>query len=111
MFAVDRDRTMRFQRCARRGRARGVVRQHPFPNPVSLETARTLLLARPQIVLSRDAHPSKLPDFEDVLAEERAMEHALGFRSFSTALHFLHTWPAHRHAARSRARAPCRDRR
>ena len=35
------------------------------------------------------------PDFKDVLAEERAMEHALVFRSFSTALHFLHTWPEH----------------
>ena len=28
------------------------------------------------------------------------MEHALVFRSFSTALHFLHTWPEHRYAAR-----------
>ena len=28
------------------------------------------------------------------------MEHALVFRSFSTALHFLHTWPEHRDAAR-----------
>jgi hypothetical protein len=46
------------------------------------------------------AYLKALPDFEDVLAEERAMEHALGFRSFSTALHFLHTWPAHREAAR-----------
>ena len=45
------------------------------------------------------AYLQKLPDFEDVLAEERAMEHALTFRSFSTALYFLHTWPAHRHAA------------
>ena len=46
------------------------------------------------------AYLKALPDFEDVLAEERAMEHALVFRSFSTALHFLHTWPEHRHAAR-----------
>ncbi|MBV8505068.1 MAG: hypothetical protein JOZ11_04575 [Alphaproteobacteria bacterium] len=46
------------------------------------------------------AYLQKLPDFEDVLAEERAMDHALAFRNFSTALYFLHTWPAHRHAAR-----------
>jgi hypothetical protein len=41
-----------------------------------------------------------LSDFDDVVAEERAMEHALAFRDFSTALHFFHTWPAHRQAAR-----------
>ena len=40
-----------------------------------------------------------LPDFEDVLAEERAMKHALHFRNFPIALHFLHEWPAHRQAA------------
>jgi len=45
------------------------------------------------------AYLKALPDFEDVLAEERAMQHALGFRSFATALHFFHTWPAHREAA------------
>jgi hypothetical protein len=40
-----------------------------------------------------------LPDFDDVVAEERAMEHALGFRDFATALHFFHAWPAHRQPA------------
>jgi hypothetical protein len=45
------------------------------------------------------AYLKALPDFDDVLAEERAMQHALGFRDFSTALHFFHTWPAHRQAA------------
>jgi hypothetical protein len=45
------------------------------------------------------AYLKALPDFDDVLAEERAMAHALGFRDFSTALHFFHTWPAHRQAA------------
>lgn len=40
-----------------------------------------------------------LPDFEDVDAETRAMEHALGFESFTTALHFLMTWPAIEQAA------------
>jgi hypothetical protein len=39
-----------------------------------------------------------LPDFDDVLAEERAMEHALRFRNFSAALHFFHDWRAHRQA-------------
>jgi hypothetical protein len=45
------------------------------------------------------AYLKALPDFDDVLAEERAMGHALAFRDFSTALHFFHTWPAHRQAA------------
>ncbi|MGJ8624206.1 MAG: DUF6880 family protein [Yoonia sp.] len=40
-----------------------------------------------------------LPDFEDVKAETRALEHALGFESFTTALHFLMTWPAIEQAA------------
>ena len=35
----------------------------------------------------------RLPDFEDVEAEDRAMKHALGFGSFSAALHFLRGWP------------------
>ena len=42
---------------------------------------------------------SGLPDFEDVEAESRALEHALGFESFTTALHFLMTWPAIEQAA------------
>lgn len=40
-----------------------------------------------------------LPDFEDVDAETRAMEHALGFEGFTTALHFLMNWPAIEQAA------------
>ena len=40
-----------------------------------------------------------LPDFEDVEAETRALEHALGFESFTKALHFLMTWPAIEQAA------------
>jgi len=40
-----------------------------------------------------------LPDFEDVDAETRAMEHALGFESFTTALNFLMNWPAIEQAA------------
>lgn len=40
-----------------------------------------------------------LPDFEDVDAESRGLEHALVFESFTTALHFLMTWPAIEQAA------------
>ncbi len=40
-----------------------------------------------------------LPDFEDVDAETRAMEPALGFEDFTTALHFLMNWPAIEQAA------------
>ena len=32
-------------------------------------------------------------------AENRAMHHALGFRSFSAALHFFKEWPDQAHAA------------
>lgn len=39
------------------------------------------------------AYLKKLPDFEDVEAEERAIRHALGFRSFPAALDFLRGWP------------------
>jgi hypothetical protein len=46
------------------------------------------------------AYLKKLPDFEDVQAEERAMRHALGFRSFPTALDFLRGWPDQASAAR-----------
>jgi hypothetical protein len=45
------------------------------------------------------AYLKKLPDFEDVAAEERAMKHALGFRSFPTALDFLRAWPDQPRAA------------
>jgi hypothetical protein len=38
------------------------------------------------------AYLKKLPDFEDVEAEERAMRHVLGFRSFPVALNFLRGW-------------------
>jgi len=40
-----------------------------------------------------------LPDFEDVAAEDQALEHAQSFESFTTALHFLMTWPAFVQAA------------
>ena len=39
------------------------------------------------------AYLKRLPDFEDFEAERRALRHALGYRSFATALHFLHEWP------------------
>jgi hypothetical protein len=45
------------------------------------------------------AYLKKLPDFEDVEAEDWAMRHALGFRNFSAALYFFHQWPDPVHAA------------
>lgn len=39
------------------------------------------------------AHLKRLPDFDDVEAEDRAKQHALGFRSFPAALHFFQEWP------------------
>ena len=45
------------------------------------------------------AYLKRLPDFEDVEAEERAMKHALGFRSFSAALGFFMYWPDQARAA------------
>jgi hypothetical protein len=39
------------------------------------------------------AYLKKLPDFDDVEAEERAMKHALGFSNFSAALDFFREWP------------------
>ncbi|MGE5768781.1 MAG: DUF6880 family protein [Betaproteobacteria bacterium] len=41
-----------------------------------------------------------LPDFEDVLAEEKALDHALTFPHFTTALAFLIEWKEQRYAAR-----------
>jgi hypothetical protein len=45
------------------------------------------------------AYLKRLPGFDDVEAEERAMKHALGFRSFSTALDFFTGWPDQARAA------------
>ena len=45
------------------------------------------------------AYLSKLQDFEDVEAEERAMKHALGFKCFSAALDFFRAWPDQARAA------------
>ena len=46
------------------------------------------------------AYLKALPDFEDVLAEEKALDHALRFPDFSTALAFFISWKALRYAAR-----------
>ena len=45
------------------------------------------------------AYLKRLPDFEDVEAEERAMQHALGFGSFGAALNFFWNWPDQARAA------------
>jgi hypothetical protein len=41
-----------------------------------------------------------LPDFEDVLAEEKALDYALAFPDFTTALAFFIDWKQLRYAAR-----------
>jgi hypothetical protein len=53
------------------------------------------------------AYLKRLPDFEDVEAEDRAMQHALRFGSFSSALNFFREWPDQARAAQLvMARAP-----
>jgi hypothetical protein len=46
------------------------------------------------------AHLKRLPDFDDVEAEKRALAHARGFERMHAALAFLLRWPAPREAAR-----------
>lgn len=41
----------------------------------------------------------RLPDFDDVIAEEKAMAYALTFSNMISALDFFIEWPAHDHAA------------
>jgi hypothetical protein len=45
------------------------------------------------------AYLKRLPDFEDVEAEDRAMQYALRFTSFSSALNFFCEWPDQARAA------------
>ena len=45
------------------------------------------------------AHLKRLPDFEDIEAEDRAMRHALGFGNFAAALNFFRDWPDQARAA------------
>jgi hypothetical protein len=46
------------------------------------------------------AYLKALPDFEDVVAERKALDHALGFPHFAVALSFLIEWKELRYAAR-----------
>jgi hypothetical protein len=46
------------------------------------------------------AYLKALPEFEDVVAERRALDYALGFPHFTTALSFLIEWREPRYAAR-----------
>jgi hypothetical protein len=53
------------------------------------------------------AYLKRLPDFEGVEAEDRAMQYALGFGSLSVALNFFREWPDQARAAQLvLARAP-----
>ncbi len=45
------------------------------------------------------AYLKRLPDFDDMEAEERALELALAHENFLTALNFLFRWPSLEHAA------------
>ncbi len=45
------------------------------------------------------AYLKRLPDFEDIEAEERAMNHAMKHASLFTALQFFLAWPSISHAA------------
>jgi hypothetical protein len=45
------------------------------------------------------AYLKRLPDFEDIEAEDRAMQHVLEVRNFSSALNFFYEWPDQAHAA------------
>ena len=45
------------------------------------------------------AYIKRLPDFDDVEAEDKAMDYALTYPSALSALHFLIHWPALEHAA------------
>ena len=40
------------------------------------------------------AYLKRMPDFDDIAVEERAMSHALQYSSVHQALHFLVSWPA-----------------
>lgn len=46
------------------------------------------------------AYLKALPDFEDVVAERKALDYALAFARFATALRFLAEWPDPHRAAR-----------
>jgi hypothetical protein len=48
---------------------------------------------------SLQAYLKALPDFEDIEAEQKAIQHALTFPHFATALQFLINWPDHHGAA------------
>ncbi|MDF0603669.1 hypothetical protein P1J78_23355 [Psychromarinibacter sp. C21-152] len=45
------------------------------------------------------AYLKRLPDFDDLEAEERALDHAMGYASVHSALAFLVNWPAPERAA------------
>lgn len=64
------------------------------------QTARWDCFARSLSVSHLRAYLKRLPDFDDVMAEEKALDHAQGFSSRYQALHFLVSWPALERAAR-----------
>lgn len=64
------------------------------------QAARWDCFARALSVSHLRAYLKRLPDFDDVTAEERALDHVQGFSSRLQALHFLVSWPALGRAAK-----------
>jgi len=62
--------------------------------PEAAQAARWSCFERSLSASHLRAYLKKLPDFEDVDAEERALAYAEGVNSFLTALSFLVSWPA-----------------
>lgn len=61
--------------------------------------ARWMLFERTLSEAPLRAEIARLPDFEDVVALDRAFAHAAAFPDATAGLRFLMAWPAHREAA------------
>lgn len=61
--------------------------------------ARWMLFERGLAEAPLRAEIARLPDFEDVVALDRAFAHAAGYPDATAGLRFLMGWPAHREAA------------
>lgn len=61
--------------------------------------ARWMLFERTLAEAPLKAEIAKLPDFEDVVATDRALAHAAAFPDATAGLRFLMNWPAHRETA------------
>jgi len=64
------------------------------------QAARWLCFERSLSATHLRAYLKRLPDFDDIEAEERALNHAQGYKSLLQALSFLVSWPALDRAAK-----------